>query len=833
MASPIQIILNPENFEQNREKSGGGPNKEFFTGARQEFSQHKARLMTELGSIADTLSKSPYGDIGYIKVTLRRSAWAKSHRPVTALFRSSRASLVGGEDLGVMIFKVKPETIREVVNEIAKAEDILTWRFDPNKQKEVPYPSARRSETGAIERVELFGRDDRRAFSLESAIAWLSNPITGSSYEVELFDMPPTKGVFNALDSSHARLFESFIEGLVDVAGGLSVRRLETRNVERPALAMHISRSSASTTMLLGAPSVSERARSVAPFDPSEEKHLGLLTFLEAHPLVKRISLPAMIVRPSIGLTTSVGSPAPVPHRTTSRSYPKIGIIDGGLGEALSDWVIDRWDILAHEHASYGHGTFIGGLAVMGRTLNGEECCPEADGAELVDIAVFPREDDVEAFSSYYPHGVLQFFDEVETAIGEARSRHGVRIYNMSLNIRRPASLDRYDPHALRLDRIAEDQDAIVFVSVGNVEPRDQRPEWPGDDARALAQLATATEDRLLTPAESVRNVAVAAVNPPGVGTSAPFAPARFSRRGPGLRTGVKPDLAHVGGSGSPESAPTQHGLFSVRPDGVIVSGCGTSYATPVIAKIAASLEHAIEGSVSRETLIALLLHHAQLPKPLQSKSLMQVARQLVGFGVPEAAERMLETDDHSITLVFASRIRRDQQISFQFSWPRSLVGETGNCRGRSRLTLVASPPLDGNFGSEFVRVNIDAALQQQNLKGGWERRLRPVYLPEGGDQRIVEAERIQHGLKWSPVKVYERNMPVGVGRSSNWRLFVDYLTRSNEQVPEYGIPFTAILTISDPRGEQPVFDELRQTLMDLGVQMEDIRIAARVTPRV
>ncbi len=833
MAGPIQVILNPENFEQNREKSGGGPKKEFFVGANDEFSRHKAKLIAELGSIADALAKSPYSDIGYIKVTLRRSAWAKSHRPVSALFRSNRAALVGGEDLGVMIFKVKPEAIHEVVNEITKAEDILAWRFDPNKQKDVPYPSARRSEAGAIERIELFGRDDRREFSLESAIAWLSNPITGSSYEVELFEMPPTKGVVNGLDGSHTRLFESFIAGLEGIAGGLSVRRLGTRNMDRAAVAMHISRSSDSTAMLLGSPTVSERTGSVVPFDSSEEKHLRLLTFLEAHPLVRRISLPAIVVRPSIGITEDVGSVAPVPHRQTSRSYPKIGIIDGGLGEVLSDWVIDRWNILASEHASHDHGTFIGGLAVMGRALNGEECCPEEDGAELVDIAVFPREDDTEAFSSYYPHGVLQFFDEVETAIGEARSRHGVRVYNMSLNIKRPASLDRYDPHALRLDRIVEDQDAIVLVSVGNVEPRDQRPEWPSDDARALAQLAAATEDRLLTPAESVRNVAVAAVNPPGVGTSVPFAPARFSRRGPGLRTGVKPDLAHVGGSGSPEGNPTEHGLFSVRPDGVVVSGCGTSYATPVIAKIAASLEHAIEGDVSRETLIALLLHHAQVPKPLQSKSLMQVARQLVGFGVPESAERILETDDHSITLVFASRIRRDQQISFQFSWPPSLVGEKGNCRGRSRLTLVASPPLDGNFGSEFVRVNVDAALQQQNLMGGWERQLRPVYLPEGGDQRIIEAERIQHGLKWSPVKVYERSMPVGVGRSSNWRLFVDYLTRSNEQVPEHGIPFTAILTISDPRGEQPVFDELRQTLIGLGVQMEDIRVAARVAPRV
>ena len=37
MASPIQIILNQENFEQAREVSGGGPKKDFFARAMMRF----------------------------------------------------------------------------------------------------------------------------------------------------------------------------------------------------------------------------------------------------------------------------------------------------------------------------------------------------------------------------------------------------------------------------------------------------------------------------------------------------------------------------------------------------------------------------------------------------------------------------------------------------------------------------------------------------------------------------------------------------------------------------------------------------------------------------
>ncbi len=170
---------------------------------------------------------------------------------------------------------------------------------------------------------------------------------------------------------------------------------------------------------------------------------------------------------------------------------------------------------------------------------------------------------------------------------------------------------------------------------------------------------------------------------------------------------------------------------------------CGTSYATPIVAKTAAVLEHSIEGTVSRETLIGLLLHHAKMPAPLQSKAIRGVARDLVGFGKPPAAREILEGDDHQITLVFASRLRKDQQIAFNFAWPASLVGSDGACRGAARLTLISTPPLDPRFGSEFVRINIDAALQQEDFdkqgKLHWKRRLDPIYLPGKAEAPVVE----------------------------------------------------------------------------------------------
>ena len=95
------------------------------------------------------------------------------------------------------------------------------------------------------------------------------------------------------------------------------------------------------------------------------------------------------------------------------------------------------------------------------------------------------------------------------------------------------------------------------------------------------------------------------------------------------------------------------------------------------------------------------------------------------------------------------------------------------------------------------------------------------------------EADLIKHYLKWSPVKVFGKTFPKGVGPTSDWRLTVEYLTRSHGDMPDGGIPFTAILTISDPEGDAPVFNDLRLNLQSLGVQIADIWTAIRVTSRV
>jgi hypothetical protein len=377
MASPIQIVLNDKDYEQARDAGGGGPKKDFFAESDAEFAKHKTKLIEQLGTVAKAIAAQPQGDVGYIKVILRRDAWAKSHRPLIALFKPARITLVGGGDLGEMYFEARPSILRELAAEIAKAEPETRLKFDPKKKKMVPHPSQVRSETGGIDRIEIYGPRDRRSFSLEDALAWLASPMTGSAYQIELFDVPPPHNEWDAFDSGRQQLYRSFVEGLSQAGGGLTVQRLFIREKAQPFIAVRVGRSTQPPTLLLDSPPPSaEHKREITPFDPSTDRHRRLLAFLDQHPLVRHIDLPAIVVRTIDGERVSAKAAAAegrtrpaaieLPVRNSGRRYPRLGVVDGGISPHLADWVVDRWDVIDAADADLEHATFIGGLAVAG-----------------------------------------------------------------------------------------------------------------------------------------------------------------------------------------------------------------------------------------------------------------------------------------------------------------------------------------------------------------------------------------------------------------------------------------------------------------------------------
>ncbi len=827
--SPIQVVLNSSDFISIWDRDGGGEQKDFFANRDDEFIAHKEKLNDQLSNLKRIQIENEFSTISFAKLILRQSALAKSHRPTTSLFNRNVAPVVGAGDLGELYVELRSDSVNKLTKKISEAETQTKWKERKDTGKLVPNPSTLRSEVGAIEEILPYTASDKRKFSVNEGLEWIKNPLTGGAYIVELFETPPPRQNWDNLNAGKFQLFKTFVDGLESLGQGVVVYRLTNSAASISMLGIRLEESdSLPNIQLIPVQSTARKNVEAKSVSASRSKHAKLLDFLDKHPLVRKVLLPPIITKSNtVVAKASAGTKFEIPKPKTNKSYPIIGIIDGGVSEVFVDWVEDVWGLLGKGDKDVNHGTFIAGLIVAGKMHNGHKVCNELDGCRIIDLDILPR---AESFQSYFTKP-LEFFTELEYAVKELKSRTGVRIFNFSLNIEEHVSSGGYSPYAKILDKIAEENDIIFVISVGNTKKNDFRKEWPQDPLQALTILATSQNDTIQQPSESSRNLSISALNPPDLSGIVPFAPSNYSRRGPGIRVGLKPDLAHVGGAGTRVSG-KGHGLYSCDSKGNLVDGCGTSYAAPHVSKTLASIDHAIDGEVSRESLIGMTIHHASLPDILNDKKLRDVAKHLVGFGIPECSNSILEGADHSITLVFANRVYPGRKMSFAFNWPPSLV-VGGKCTGYSRLTIVSTPPFDYRFGAEFVRINVEGYLRQEQKDGNFLGRLDPVYLPNSADAKLFEKEQIEHSFKWSPIKVFEKTFPRGVGPSTNWRLEIEYLERDGEKVPMDGVPFTALLTISDINKKAPVFNEMRQMLQSTGVNIMDIKTAARVIPRV
>jgi hypothetical protein len=102
--------------------------------------------------------------------------------------------------------------------------------------------------------------------------------------------------------------------------------------------------------------------------------------------------------------------------------------------------------------------------------------------------------------------------------------------------------------------------------------------------------------------------------------------------------------------------------------------------------------------------------------------------------------------------------------------------------------------------------------------------------VPQGMSK--TEQYPLKTGLKWSPIKKYGANMPKGRGTSSNWKLALTSQLRAGATFLTEGVPFSMIMTISDPRGLAAIHDAMRNALQAQGHAIADILVAHRIRQR-
>ena len=642
---------------------------------------------------------------------MREEALAKSYRPLNALFSKANSfCLVGGGRIGEIFVQCTPAALDRLDQRIeARAE--LKPRLVRNRIGELRLrPSAFRSELGGIEDIRLPASADRISFSAREAADWLGRPDTFGAYFVELF-RPDTKVDPFAVNA----MVEGFRQRLVRLGGIVALPLFPTGSgrASRGHLAMSVQLTRDRDRSLISLPLDEPRAvHKPLPLvhDVPAERHQHFLDLMAAEPLVRRVTLPPSLETTPLGRSQAVRiAELPVPPE---HGAPVVGIIDGGVADisALSPWRTGGTDPVNPDDRDHAHGTFIAGLVAGAQTLNSHiRATLEPAGCSYFDIPLMPRR---ELVSSYYA-GPSDFFDQLEEEVVRAKADAGVRIFNLSLGATGMRRGLGYSVFAQCLDHIAAEHDVLFVVSAGNLRSTDARAPWPDDGDEAVRLLASrmVSDEFLTAPAEHLLGLSVGALNPPGIPGHGAGLPTTYTRRGPGVGGARKPDLSHYGGASSHGGSST--GLYSFAPDGAIVDSNGTSFAAPLVASTVATINHRLDGVVPRETLVALLVHRARRCEAMQHIALRHVAREFVGFGMAPPADACLSDRPGSITLVFSQTLAHRQELSFVFSWPRSLVTAEGKCRGQVDVTLAFTPPVDARFDAESLRVQLEASLCQ------------------------------------------------------------------------------------------------------------------------
>ena len=507
--------------------------------------------------------------------------------------------------------------------------------------------------------------------------------------------------------------------------------------------------------------------------------------------------------------------------------YPVVGVLDTGIADNsyLKSWkTANSFTCYPDEYKDFSHGSFVSGIIEYGDELNGSSYTM-LPGVKLFEAAVYPdtRKQDI-------------YVDDLVEHIREAVERNSyIKIWNLSLGTSDEASLDDFSEFGMALDNIQDENQVLIIKSAGNCT----------NFARQLPK------SRIAQSADSVRSVVVGALaHAKGPNDYAEIdAPSPFTRIGPGPGSIVKPDLVFYGGNaGICGSRLTITGMKSFAPNGDIVEDVGTSFSTPWVTRMAAELTHLLHEEFDPLLIRALLIHNAKYPANCAMTMADKVKQ--MGFGMPSSVQDMLYNSEDEITLILRDTLDKGSFIEmFDFPFPESLIDEDGNFIGQIIVTLVTKSWLDDKQAGEYCQSNIDILFGTYETETDRDTSKKGIKNPKGlGEPQNIlldslystrvknahpqtgferECTLVKYGKKFHPVKKYAidladmtpSNKQRYLGSSRKWYLKVEGLYRDfieqDARLRNYQLSqeYCLLLTIKDPNGKAPVYDEVVQQL--------------------
>tara|TARA_R110001583_G_scaffold15058_4_gene62425 strand:- start:757 stop:3108 length:2352 start_codon:yes stop_codon:yes gene_type:complete len=521
--------------------------------------------------------------------------------------------------------------------------------------------------------------------------------------------------------------------------------------------------------------------------------------------------------------------------------YPIIGVLDSGIAKNkyLKPWLLDKkFSSYPDNYIDKGHGTFVSGIIIYGDELENRKLTG-LEGCKLFDATVMPNPS-LESISE----------DELIENVREAIKQNSeIKIWNMSLGSKQESDEHNFSHFGQALDSIQEVYDVLICKSAGNCtnfvngNPK-SRISRSADSILSLVVGSVAHKKKLIDLSELDH-------------------PSPFTRIGKGPSNIIKPELVSYGGNASVKNGRIiKNGVNSLSIDGKLVTEVGTSFSTPRVTALLASLDMNINEDFNPLLLKALAIHSAKYPAAINMGINDRVKQ--MGFGIPAPSDEIIYNDEYEITLILQDNLIKGEFMEIlEFPFPDSLIDDEGYYYGNINLTIVGSPVLR-NQGSEYCQSNLEVLFgTYDNLKER-DTTISTVineYGPDGAEnifrngaykakhKRDVDSEYarervlLDYGNKYHPIKKFSVNLEeltpankVSKLRSpKKWFLRVKGLFRdfaeemASQDGEELSQNYCLILTIKDNKRKHQIYNEVNQLLSNGNFNHSNIKLREEV----
>ncbi|MBC2580584.1 S8 family peptidase [Clostridium sp. DJ247] len=537
-----------------------------------------------------------------------------------------------------------------------------------------------------------------------------------------------------------------------------------------------------------------------------------------------------------------------VPKYEDEVKYPTVGVLDSGIDRLtqLGQWTMEEgFTSVPSKYADYSHGTFVGGIIAFGDLLEDKKYTG-VNGCRLFDANIIPDKTKFQIDED-------DLVDSIREAIDDANIEQGlnIKVWNLSLGSIIECSLNKFSDFGIALDSIQKEYDILIVKSAGNCKnflsgKPVSRIARGADSVRALTVGSIAHE-------KSVNDLS-------DLNHTSPF-----SRIGPGPMNIIKPELVHYGGNaGIKNGKLCFSGVNSFSRSGNVIKNIGTSFSTPRVSAIAASLSNKINEEFDPLLTKALMIHSAKYPIEVE----MDINDKLneLGFGIPKTSDEILFNDKDEITLVIRDSLTKGEYIEIaDFPYPKSLVDEGSAYEGQVFLTVVADPILAESENAEYCQSDVEVKFGTYD-----EKEFRDTSIPRiknelgiVGNKNLLtsslyskkkspkdkkefattERMKIKYSDKYYPVKKYAVDLSELTAANKEkytetpklwymrieglYRKFAEELGKIKKQTLTQ--EFCVILTIRDPKKRGKVYEEVVEHLDSYNFIHRDINVTQNI----